>query len=150
MGSTRDTAPLPILWLPGSFLGRFCGSNAIISPAVLEKLRWDLSPYSWRTVTPEWSGQIAMGKVSLGGPRPFVTGRNYTYSWYKWNELFFFPVALVTKLNSSLLAKQQSQFTDTRLWWRKVQYLLQGSKQGKQAAHRQKTWSPQWLLEMGF
>ena len=34
---------------------------------------------------------------------------------------------------------QQSQSTDTRWWWRKVQHLLQDAKQGEQAAHVQKT-----------
>lgn len=44
MGSGRDAAPLPAIWCPGSFLGRFCVSDAVVSPAVLKELRWDLSP----------------------------------------------------------------------------------------------------------
>ena len=49
---------------------------------------------------------------------------------------------------------QQSQSTDTELWWRKVWHLWwgtqSGTKQGEWAAHPQKTQTPWWLLGNGF
>ena len=153
MGSTRDTAPLPVLWLPGSFLGRFCGSNAIISPAVLEKLRWDLSPYSWRTVTPEWSGQIAMGKVSLGGPRPFLSICNrkklhIQLIQMEWIILFPSGPCYQTELESACQAAKP-------IYWHQVvmeesTVFIAGTKQGEKAAHAQKTLTPWWLSGKGF
>ena len=41
---------------------------------------------------------------------------------------------------------QQSQSTDTRLWWREVQHFSQAVEQEEQVARAQKTGSPQWLL----
>ena len=56
-----------------------------------------------------------------------------------------------TTTNSGLLTvSQQSQSTDTRLWWRNVQRLLQGTKQGECVAHAQKTQTLHWLLDKGF
>ena len=37
---------------------------------------------------------------------------------------------------------QQSQSTDTGVWWRKVQRLLQGDSQGEKTSTAQKTWTP--------
>ena len=70
-GSSRNMAPLPALWLPGSFLRCFCGSHVTGNPAVLEEWRWVWRPYSLRAVTPECQRQIRMGKVSPHGPRSF-------------------------------------------------------------------------------
>ena len=47
-------------------------------------------------------------------------------------------------------ALQQSQSTDAGLWWRKVQCLLQGTKQWERAAHTEKIQTPWWLSGKGF
>ena len=49
-----------------------------------------------------------------------------TYSWF---HIFLNILCdkIVTKSNLSLI-EQQSQSTDTWLWWRKIQYLLQGAR----------------------
>ena len=61
------------------------------------------------------------------------------------------PPAIVSKPNLGPLAHAQlRQSIDTRLWWRKVQCLLQGAKTGEQAAYAQKTWTPQWFSGKGF
>ena len=49
----------------------------------------------------------------------------------------------------NLSNRQQSQSTDTKLWWRKVQHLLHGTKQ-EQVTHAQKTKTPWQLLGKGF
>lgn len=59
------------------------------------------------------------------------------------------PKPLVTLLhlllNRTWVYMQQSQSTYTRLWWRKEQHSLQGTKQEEQAACAPKTWIPWWL-----
>lgn len=45
---------------------------------------------------------------------------------------------------------QQSQSTDARLWGRKVQHLLQGTKQGSLQLMLKRPKTPQWLLGKGF
>lgn len=145
--------PLPVLWLPGSFLRRFCGSNAIISPAVLEKLRWDLSSYSWRTVTPEWSGQKTMGKVSLCGPRPFRSIYNrkelhIPLIQMEWIILFPSGPCYQTELESACQAAKP-------IYWHQFVMkasaaFIAGTKQGEEAAHAQKPLTPGWLSGKGF
>ena len=47
-------------------------------------------------------------------------------------------------------SKAKSQVMDPGLWRRKVQHLLQGTKQEEQAADAQKTHNPPWFLGKGF
>ena len=47
----------------------------------------------------------------------------------------------------SLPDMKQSQSTEIRLWFRKVQYLLQGDRQGEWAASAQKTQTHWWLFK---
>ena len=60
-------------------------------------------------------------------------------------------VVSVIQPNFGLLAWRTAKPSmDTRLRWRKVQYLLPGTKQGERSASVQKTQTWQWPLREGF
>ena len=52
---------------------------------------------------------------------------------------------LPNQIQIHLPNSERSSSTDPALWWRKLQCLLQDTKQGERAANAQKIWTPHWL-----
>ena len=57
---------------------------------------------------------------------------------------------LPNQIQIHLPNSERSSSTDPALWWRKLQCLLQDTKQGERAANAQKIWTPHWLSGKDF
>ena len=94
-----------------------------------------------------------MGKVSPGGPRPFLSicNRRLLHTQLmqmEWIILFPSGPCHQTELESACQAEKP-------IYWHQVVVkestsFIAGTKQGERAAHAQKTLTPQWLSGKGF
>ena len=73
------------------------------------------------------------------------------YFWFQIPHSFHYASYPDIKWEDSYYqTKLRSLQPDTALWWKKMQGLLQGIKQGEQAVNAQETQTPWWLLRKGL